>query len=546
MKGVPSIHRDRWPASLVGVVGRWDILRTALPWAVLVAIVGAAAGFYFDVFVRDGPPTGLDGGNWLSLTYEFFGRSVKAAHLLYPPVSMVVMRVLLLFFDPLTTVEATAVLAGTAAVVPLFFLLRSGAPLFIAGTLSLAFALGGLHGEIAAFGGYPELLGTAFLLAALYWLGRGLREGQNLALVLSAAAAALAIGSHHLIALELLISIPIFGAFTALQERANLRPMIPRAGAWVSLSVLFTLPFAPMYVWMATNVSGDYVNQQEFTLQDFPDVWAGLFRDRQQLWLGATAAAYLTLLLPLGKTRASQLKPAAAALLLAPLVTFGLLQEMRSLDLMQPGIVVGIAALGSAMCDVVSRTLGRRRDVSLLLVGAVAALAALFALGVATSGHDRTLERARFYRVLSPTTYEAINWLATETPPGSVIVASQAPRGRVYGGWIEALAKRPTYAAAQPRQMAFEEERANKLVARELILGALSREAAIALIEEHGIDYFFIDKTAPGFFPELASRVGLRKEFENAQIIIWSYPGSEGGGSVRPLEERRLRTKGLR
>lgn len=90
-------------------------------------------------------------------------------------------------------------------------------------------------------------------------------------------------------------------------------------------------------------------------------------------------------------------------------------------------------------------------------------LFAIFSTPILTTP-DESLIEVSFYQVMTPSKYDAIQWINANTPTGSVLVSTAE-----FGWWLSGFAQRPTLSAANPKYLILAHEIEPAEVARNLL-----------------------------------------------------------------------------
>ena len=394
-----------------------------------------AAGLF-----EPGSPSGIDGGNWLA-----FG-SFDRPGLAYPPVVPALFAALVWIFGAVT---ATAIAGTVALIAPSLSVLsllawaghaRTGA---LAG---LAVISSGAIGEVAAWGGYPQLLATAFMIIALTAAAHWHHGAGRASLLIFAGGFSSAVATSHLVALVGLAAVVLIIASATVLERASLR----RAVAVGAIAVTPFLLLFSTYAALVTLSGEPVVGQADDTQRVLGAVWPVYFA----IVVSVPIALALTHLRP---ALAGELRPRDQALLRAVtgagvtwLLAYLVTREPRLLYDLNVLAILGAAAAVPVVLSIVRSTGGRR------LIAAVAfgAIVATSATGMAAFPNH-----VAYYRVLSPDRFESIEWLAKNVPrkPHSIVVADVA--GVAIGWWVEGLIGEETLYASDLRWLRFPSER---------------------------------------------------------------------------------------
>jgi len=191
--------------------------------APLAGVIIAMAVYRFIMMSGDPGPTGSDAGNWLAFTEDLFGGHVKAADSMYFPVTLVLIKGLLVFFSPLVALKVLGVLASVSIGIPFYFLVRRSCSTVMAAALTLCLLMTGYQLEMLSWGGYPQLLATSMMLGSLILLDDGLRDGSKSKLIWGGVLTALVAGTHHFSLLMLAGILGLYIPATAWHRRDELK-----------------------------------------------------------------------------------------------------------------------------------------------------------------------------------------------------------------------------------------------------------------------------------------------------------------------------------
>lgn len=516
-----TISRER--GSSIGDRAQTLVTRAG-PIILVGGIVGVVWLRFSQLSVAEAPP-GADGGDWLAFAYQFAGVYNRAADVVSPPVVPLLIWILTTFVSPLAALKIVAVFSSIAIAVPIYLMLRRELPTVLAAILALTLTLTGYHGETMAWGGYPQLLGVAFLSATLLTLGKGLATGTRFAIIVSGLCAALTLGSHQLAAIALVLAVPIFIACSAVQAGSvlgRLQSWRHQLGLWVAATVAFSLPFVPFYVRIIALSNGSPANPQGYRLSNAIDAVIYAFRDDVLLWTLLSLGSAAFCLWVVASRQESQLAASAVALMVASLVIFAALYEVRALYVFQVGVIAGVGVLVAALLRRSSpRSLGFLAN---FVGGAATVLALLIAsIALSTRGVDRSQETMAYYRVVDGPSLRALLWLGQHSSPDSLVVAGQTDRGGPYSWWVEGLSRRPAYSTNIKFLRGYNrDEQAQILYAMRLLSPSTSATDANQLIAARRIKYFFINKSAAQEFAYVRESVPMQVVFENQEIEILS------------------------
>jgi len=491
----------------------------------LLLLLFAVCAYRLVVLTGNPAPPGSDGGNWLAFSYELLGGSVKAAEAAYPPVVPFVLWVGRGLLPALTALKAVGILSAAFAAVPAYLILRTSLRPRLAAGVAALLAVTSYGSEVFAWGGYPQHLGTAFLLFAVYFLLAGLRSGSTWQLLAGGIAAGLTVGTHLLAAVELAIAAGVILGLTALRargsvERSDLRRLMP--GLLVSLGALAVLlaVSAPAYQRMFSLLAGNPANPHGFEL--FGSVPAiGSWHADDYLWLAlgvvsAPAALWLTL-----SRRRTLAADAAVAILAGAGITLLAQSEIRTVHLLQIGVLIAAGALLGAT--------GLRDGDGMVRPGRVATSVVLIGLllGLAVTGVRHVRVSTDWYRVVDPPALAALDWLREreeERPVDGYVLAGETERGGLYGWWVEGYAGIPAYLATDPRWLSFEGEKEQTAVANRMMAEDADPDEVRRLAEAHDIRYALIDTTAAPHAVDTLLDAGFVQDIENGRMVVLSAP----------------------
>ena len=377
------------------------------------------------------------------------------------------------------------------------------------------------------------MFGQAFLLFALYYLGRGLVERRRIFLLLGAGFAALSVGTWIPSAAFLAITIPLFAAFTGSRYQLPLRKLAGALAGWGVLVVGLSLVFLPFYLGSVEILQSRTLNPYQYGWSDLDRAFETIFRE----WPDAVVSpplvlslvGFLTLYCVSVRRHGSLLAPAAASMMLSSLALFFASFEIRFLSLLAIGIMAALAFLLSDLFVMLKGVTVNVAVARAARLGVVAVALFLMAFQVGAS-HQESKAIFNYYRVLDEDVVDGLDWLRENVPRDSVIVASGNVWGFHYGWWIEGYSKIPTFNATDALWFSFQEEKEQNDIARAL-LASTSRAEAATLAELYRIGYIFLDKRVLKA-PSILAGTGFTPVFENAAVQILRYVSVRDGNSV--------------
>ncbi|MBI2855960.1 MAG: hypothetical protein HYX93_03840 [Chloroflexi bacterium] len=510
-----------WPVHIA-------IHREAAGAALLLALLSAISLHRWALMAVETAPPGSDGGNWLAFSAELFGHQVKAAHSTYPPVFPFLLRWFAMFLPDLTALKVLGLLSAAFVSVPVYLLLRASIHPILAASLAGVSVAADYPAGVLAWGGYPQLLGVGFLVLAVYLLLRALRTGHVVHYGASALFVALTVSTHLLAAALLLFAVAtvlIINVYTRWGS-ATWRLVAPqrrRLLLWGIGVAIILLPLVPFYARMVGLMDGNPTNPHGFSfLRALTEL--NLWHIQYYMW-ASVAVACLPVVLAVLVYRRSMLAEAAAALSVAGLLVLALQSEIRSVHLVQVGLVLAVGVTLSSAIEYGHGQLsaGKRR----MLNAATIALVAAFLTGATLFGELRINDDFQWYSVLDGPALEAMDWIREHKLPGDRAVANQTPREGIYGWWVEGYAGVPTYLAVDTRWLSFREEKEQAEIALRFLDPAATPEQLKGLVKGHAIRFLLLDKqTLPQPWPPY-DEAGFVLGLENENMLVMV---SGGGG----------------
>ncbi|MDR3634271.1 MAG: hypothetical protein P4L84_10750 [Isosphaeraceae bacterium] len=475
--------------------------RTAL---IGLAAIGAIALLRASVLYSPGAPSGIDGGNWLAFgTFERFG-------MVYPPVVPWAFAALVAVVGaPIATAMSGAAATAAPALAILGVLIWARRP--AAGAVAAVTVVASRPiGEMAAWGGYPEAIGTAAALLALVALAACLRGGSRVALGAFAVSLAAVVGTSHLVAVPTAGAIALMLCGEAIRSR---RRAVRRVTAAAAFTVLPFALLAPTYLALFATLGGSDGGMQPGDAGRVLGVgWPLYVALLVLLPLGLGLSRWRTSVAAAFSSRDLVLLAAASAAAVTWVLAYLVSGEPRLLGEMEVLALFGIAAFVPLARSVVGKGGGR------LAVGAGAL--AVVGLLVAT-GLSVFPDQVAFYRILTSDRFTAIEWLARNAPAQdrSILVADLS--GVSVGWWTEGMVGREVLFAADLHWLRFTTERdraklANALLYRSGFPGGNS----LATIRQAGVRYVFLPSAGAFGVDPMHPPSGWQVAFAIGDVVV--------------------------
>lgn len=509
------LHRTQaaslsWLSRLVGLTG-WRKVTFWLGVLLLGVILYLVT---YSALSHNLAPSGADPGNWLSLAWSVSGEGARLASWSYPPLSFILLRALLAVFSPLVALKIYGLFAWLAAGAAVWWVLLrflKNLPAWAVFGLVVLFTLAGYTTEMFAWGGYPQLLGLAFLAPAIptleNWLVRGKRQDGVAAVLLSVGV----IYTHHLLTASLPLFWLIVYGWTFVRQAWQRRGLSLRFAQAIGGSLLLALPAILVYWRYLQLLSGSPLDASGYSWSTLTQMVDFVFRGFVPLWIAvlllATVAPFLA--------RYRRLSASTFAFIFGTLVIGLGLWEIRFLQLLFVGITYGLGLLfDQDWSQPASGSYTRLRQ-GLLSLCILVILAGTLPQDVQRYGQATT-----YYQVASNDVIPGIEWLQVNSTPGSRVAVSKT-HPDMMGWWVEGLAKRPALAATNLRWLSFQDERGYATIANLIFNPDTPTKRVIELLLSNHVQWLFIDKqNDPDRFQELISRGVVASAYEDQRVLI--------------------------
>lgn len=456
-------------------------------WLGMLILWGMLLAETLPTLALQAAPSGADPGNWLDLAWSLTGQGARLTAWAYPPVFLILLRGLLAIFSPLAALKIAGLISWGLMAAAVWYVLQRSLPRLPA-SIKLGIAavttLAGYNAEMFAWGGYPQMLGTAFLVISIPALEETLRTGERRTATLAALTSFGVIVTHHLLAAALPVYWIIVFAWTMAQSKGARRQVWQRFWKLALGTALISLLALPIYLKYLSLLAGNPANSSGYSLESIPALIDYVYRGLAPLWLALLFPALLTPFL-LARRR---LAGSTLALTWGTLVVFIALWEVRYLQILFVGIAFGLGMLfEQAWAYRSAIRIARLRRSALIVLLGLALLA-----GVSQSQAE-FVQATHFYSVADDQVLPGIGWLAGNSKAGERVAVSQVHLNHL-DWWIAGLAHRPALAATDPRWLSFKDERVYATVAEEIFDPHTTPERIRELLVDNHIQWVFIDK----------------------------------------------------
>lgn len=469
-------------------------------------------------------PPGSDGGQWLAFGHQLFGgEQVKAGFQTYPPLFPFLVRILS-FDDGLLTLKLLGIGSLILVCVPVYLLLRTALYPWLAAILSITTAMVPYQNEVLSFGGYPQLLGTSFLLLTIFLLLNGLNTGQRIWFLGAAMATAATASSNVLPTMVLAMSSSLIFLMWSYKLWQKGKPVFYarlRSAVlwWIVPSVILCLPFSGIYIAYFSSAERSPANPQALTLLDITHWLSSAWLWEFVLWSSIFCIAVVSFLLRWRTTfsRNHILVTAAIVVLASGFMGLFILRELRFGAYIEIGMVLIIGLLLNMLISFLSRPALRQYLFSITLIIVIVVVSVIGGIG-----YRRFIIAYYWYDVVDASVFPAMEWLRDNRISGARVAATGAYHGHNYGWWIEGYAFMPTYMAGDAFLFISAEERNHVALAYHLLMEDISPEEIRAITKAEGIQFFFLDKRVLPHSLDSFVKAGFVQVFNTDSIVIMS------------------------
>jgi len=433
-------------------------------------------------------PPGADPGNWLTFAWELGGKSIKLADWSYPPLLPIILRVLLELFSPMTSLKLLGLISWSIMGCAFFFILRvsfKNLPIYVLLGISLLFTLAGYHGEIFAWGGYPQLLSTSFLLIAVpataCWLKTGDLKWGFVGVIFTIGV----IYTHHLITSMIPILLIIVGIWQILfvTNKVERKEIVKKGLIYICVVGILLIPAIPIY-WHYWRLLGVFpTNANQFGPSSVLLMFQYVFQDSLGVWLLLLVSAIIISFI----NPKNPMHSTIFAFILGPLIMVTIFWEVRFLPLLLVGIGYGVISIYQITWN------NPKSDLSIMLWrGATTILLAVMLLSILPNAHNWFIQASEHYRVVDNGTYDGLTWLRDHSQPGDIVAASQWDPTLI-GWWIEGYSERPCLYVSDMRWLFFQQEREYAAIANTLFSETTTSEQFIEIIQSQDIRWILVN-----------------------------------------------------
>jgi hypothetical protein len=467
-------------------------------WALVVGV------FLYRLSIQwaAGVPSGYDPGNWLYIGRATLGWGRDDLHLLYPPFVPVMAAAMW----RVAGTHGLMLLGGVASVSPA-----------VVGWFSWRRFRGGTHasallavfcpfGEAWAWGGWPTLLGIAWLIGAVGALDEWYRSASKISLGWYAAFSALLLATSHAVLLPYIVGVAVVTAVRVIEGGVRFRELV-RVGA---VSMVVGALFVPLYLRLLGQIYQSVERRQAVARPGALEMLtnqAALFDERtRMLWLGLFVLGVAVLA---GRTVRYGALWCQALAFLGGVALLVITREDRFRFVIPVGLMLAVGVwVGSK-----NRAYTWRVTVCvLILLGAeMRAMAAT------------TLSDTRFYRGINTEIIEGAEWMDQHLAADAVIAteADAQQSDGPWGWWVRGVSQRRTIVGIAPRWVNFDTEREDAFVANHIFSYPFGSDDQQRAAREAGVTHLVLTYRSEDFTSRVSESVeGGEVVFENGSMIV--------------------------
>jgi hypothetical protein len=470
-------------------------------------------------------PSGSDPGNWLTFAWEMGGSHYRLAEWAYPPLFPLLLRGALSVMEPMAALKVTGLLVwalvGISFFISLSLFFKNLSFLFRLG-FSIFLMLSGYQGEIFAWGGYPQLLGFAFLILSVPLADEWIATGDRRKVVFACIFASSAIYTHQLVAFVQAAMLFVLVLWRIIPWRGNTdfwqkirRILVLAAGC-----ALLSIGAIPSYLNYVRYLDVNPANLNGFSLSSVFLALTYPFQDSVYIWL--ILIAFVSVIIFIYPRHPAH--HTVVLFLCVPILLFALTWEVRILQSIFAGVGYGIA-----MAFNEAQETPREGTNPQILKG----LHYLILCGILILTLPNTRKwfsnALDYYQIVDNRAYEGLQWIKDNTTTDEIVFASAWKPFNI-GWWIEGYTQRPTIYATDLRWLVFREERTYATLANHFFDEKTSPADMTAILHNHRARLIFLDKevVAQAEINKISRLTGTQKAFENGRVIIFqvSKPGN--------------------
>jgi hypothetical protein len=432
---------------------------------------------------------------------ERFGTEVLAARdATYLPGFPVLLGTLLLFAESILAITLAGLISKVALVLAIYLAVRPvGAGWAAAAAVMVG--MSGAHGEMYAWGGFVQQMGTATGVVGTFFLVRYLESKSLRHLAISGVAVAATVVTHNLVGGLLVGALLIAAAHWLYLTRATRRQ-------WVDGLLSAATVAIPAGAFIAIALELGRRSGAQPSLNPNELTWAEsithTINEAPLPWLVVSALALVVALWRRWAGPHAITVAIGGSWALASTLFFLVIGEPRALLLTQMGVVMIAIAGFAELFRAWSAKNPLARD-SIAVAGVI-----LF-LAVVASGYADYDAATDWYRVVDHEEIAALDRLRDASDRNDLVIASVGQHGFQMGWWVQGYAERPTYPGGSINFLASPQERAQGALANRVF--KVPPPASAGLLAEMGARFVVVDRRGP-------NAAWLESEFAQSLSVI--------------------------
>jgi hypothetical protein len=482
----------------------------------VIGLALAAAFIVLHIAIPGAVPSGTDPGGWLAMAKDRFGLDVLAAEQAdYLPGFPVLLGLILTVTNSVLAITAAGVISKVALVLAIYLVVRPVGRGYAAAA-AVVVGISGAHGEMYAWGGFVQQMGTATGLVAVFYLVRHLESNDLRHLVASAVAAALTLLTHNLVGGLMIGALLVAVSHWLYLTRADGRRWIASLLAAATIAI-------PSVAFVAAYLAIGEIEGRQPSLNPGELSWmesvAHIINEAWVPWLLVTVLAIVLSFSRKWSSPHAVTVAVGSGWLVPSLVFFMVIGEPRSLLFTQMGLVMIATPVYAELLRVAERANVYARD-ALIVLGGVLLIA------IVSSGYQDYDAATDFYRVVDHAEIAALDQLRENSQPGDLVVASEGHHRNQVGWWVQGYAERPTYPGGNVGFLASPQERDQGAQANHVF--KVDPWVGARLLSLMGARFVVVDRRGP-------SAGWLQSEFahslkvvdDNSNLVILQLPVPE-------------------
>jgi len=477
-------------------------------------------------------PPSSDYGNYLVQVNVLRGYDIRGFGLQYPPLYFIFLDLLLRIFDEFTSLKLMAALVFSIAAIPFFLLVKSfrvNDVLALISTWFFIFFEG--YSEMIAWGGNQNFLGFSFMLLALFFFKKSLKNLDKRDIMLTGFFISLVVGTHFLVMAFLILFLLLFLVLNFVFNRVDIHAIVKVLLFSALFGLLFSLPYLPIYISCMRYFSADLIRPDIINhLNSFRLEFIWMFRETYFIEV-IIAALSIYALIKYAKENKTDLLLLSSLFLTPLLLALSTTHPSRWLYFLPIPLFASFGLYLKGALTGFKNFIGRRRR--LLAINAMAIL--ILSVGATVLSINRLNTAVNYYQRISEDDFEALNWIKENTPPNSLLITSGPSAvigggGNIYSWWVEGYSKRKCIPAANLEFFSYYYEREEINLVNKILAGNHLMECGYIQLTE--------DFPSGGSNPGIALSLGsyyVKLLFLNdaAHKIVVSSPASNGNMSYR-------------